>query len=125
MPSSVRSLVVLNLYNYGSGRHPWGDLKPDYLEKRGFVQARSDDGLLEIFGLKEGWHASFVMAELIKAKHIAQAAAIKFEMRGGEWDRLYVQMDGEPWKQPLFQDRSTILEINKTPYHSLMIHGDQ
>ncbi|KAF0931127.1 hypothetical protein E2562_002486 [Oryza meyeriana var. granulata] len=54
MPSSVRSLVVLNLYNYGSGRHPWGDLKPDYLEKRGFVEAHSDDGLLEIFGLKEG-----------------------------------------------------------------------
>jgi diacylglycerol kinase (ATP) len=42
-----------------------------YLQ-RGFVEAHSDDGLLEIFGLKEGWHASFVMAELIKAKHIAQ-----------------------------------------------------
>ncbi|TVU28846.1 hypothetical protein EJB05_20381 [Eragrostis curvula] len=121
---SVRSLVVLNLYNYGSGRHPWGDLKPEYLEKRGFVEAHSDDGLLEIFGLKEGWHASFVMAELIKAKHIAQAAAIKFEMRGGEWNRAYVQMDGEPWKQPLVQDQSTILEINKVPYHSLMINGE-
>jgi hypothetical protein len=31
--------------------------------------------LVEIFGLKEGWHASFVMAELIKAKHIAQVLA--------------------------------------------------
>jgi len=40
--------------------------------QRGFVEAHSDDGLLEIFGLKEGWHASFVMAEVIKAKHIAQ-----------------------------------------------------
>jgi diacylglycerol kinase (ATP) len=67
--------VILNLKNYGSGRHPWGDLKPDYLEKRGFVEAHSDDGLVEIFGLKEGWHASFVMAELIKAKHIAQVVA--------------------------------------------------
>ncbi|XP_006648028.2 diacylglycerol kinase 7-like [Oryza brachyantha] len=125
MPSSVRSLVVLNLYNYGSGRHPWGDLKPDYLEKKGFVEAHSDDGLLEIFGLKEGWHASFVMAELIKAKHIAQAAAIKFEMRGGQWNRAYVQMDGEPWKQPLLQEQSTIIEINKVPYPSLMINGEQ
>uniref|UniRef100_A0A0E0NLX6 Diacylglycerol kinase n=1 Tax=Oryza rufipogon TaxID=4529 RepID=A0A0E0NLX6_ORYRU len=122
---SVRSLVVLNLYNYGSGRHPWGDLKPDYLEKKGFVEAHSDDGLLEIFGLKEGWHASFVMAELIKAKHIAQAAAIKFEMRGGQWNRAYVQMDGEPWKQPLLQEQSTIIEINKVPYPSLMINGEQ
>lgn len=36
---SVRSLVCLNLYNYGSGRHPWGDLKPDYLEKVLFLFA--------------------------------------------------------------------------------------
>jgi hypothetical protein len=40
--------------------------------QRGFVEAHADDGLLEIFGLKQGWHASFVMVELISAKHIAQ-----------------------------------------------------
>ncbi|XP_062097639.1 diacylglycerol kinase 3-like isoform X2 [Humulus lupulus] len=33
VPSSVRAIVALNLHNYGSGRHPWGNLKPDYLEK--------------------------------------------------------------------------------------------
>ena len=54
-----------------------------------------------------------------------QAAAIKFEMRGGEWDREYIQMDGEPWKQPLLQEHSTTVEINKVPYHSLMINGEQ
>jgi len=122
--SSVRSLVCLNLYNYGSGRHPWGDLKPDYLEKRGFVEAHADDGLLEIFGLKEGWHASFVMAEFIKAKHIAQAAAIKLELRGGQWNRAYLQIDGEPWKQPLTNDYSTFVEIKKMPYHSLLLNGE-
>ncbi|KAF8389324.1 hypothetical protein HHK36_026018 [Tetracentron sinense] len=68
----VRAIVALNLHNYGSGRNPWGKLKPDYLEKKGFVEAYADDGLLEIFGLKQGWHASFVMVELISAKHIAQ-----------------------------------------------------
>lgn len=31
--SSVRAIVALNLHNYGSGRNPWGHLKPDYLEK--------------------------------------------------------------------------------------------
>jgi len=36
------------------------------------VEAHCDDGLIEIFGLKQGWHASFVMAEIISAKHIAQ-----------------------------------------------------
>lgn len=40
--------------------------------QRGFVEAHADDGLLEIFGLKQGWHASFVLVELIDAKHIAQ-----------------------------------------------------
>ncbi|OEL38198.1 Pentatricopeptide repeat-containing protein [Dichanthelium oligosanthes] len=73
---SVRAIVALNLHNYASGRNPWGNLKPEYLEKRGFVEAQSDDGLLEIFGLKQGWHASLVMVELISAKHIAQTYSI-------------------------------------------------
>lgn len=93
--------MALNLQSYGSGSHPWGNLKPEYLEKvivsvsfhykrtqllslmlirmvfrffsqRGFVEAHCDDGLIELFGFKHGWHASFVMAELISAKHIAQ-----------------------------------------------------
>ncbi|GJU59690.1 ATP-NAD kinase-like domain-containing protein [Tanacetum coccineum] len=40
--------------------------------KNGFVEARADDGVLEVFGFKHGWHASFVMVEHISAKHIAQ-----------------------------------------------------
>ncbi|GFQ01260.1 diacylglycerol kinase 4 [Phtheirospermum japonicum] len=123
VPSSVRSIVALNLPSYGSGRHPWGKLKPDYLEKRGFVEAHADDGLLEIFGLKQGWHASMVMAELISAKHIAQASSIRFELRGGEWKNTYMQMDGEPWKQPMDKDFSTCVEINKVAHQSIMARG--
>ncbi|KAG5559621.1 hypothetical protein RHGRI_009222 [Rhododendron griersonianum] len=145
IPSSVRSLVALNLNNYASGRNPWGNLKPDYMEKRGFVEAHVDDGLLEIFGLKQGWHASFVMTELISAKHIAQfastegklvvesqqtlwghlqAAVIRFEFRGGEWQEAYMQMDGEPWKQPMDKDYSIFVEIKRVPFQSVMIHGE-
>ncbi|KAI8032804.1 Diacylglycerol kinase 7 [Camellia lanceoleosa] len=72
LPSSVRSIVALDLNNYASRRNPWGDMKLEYLEKRGFVRAHVNDGLLEIFGLKQGWHASFVLSDLIPAKHIAQ-----------------------------------------------------
>ena len=36
------------------------------------MEAHADDGLLEIFGLKQGWHTSFVMVDIISAKHIAQ-----------------------------------------------------
>ncbi|XVE63416.1 hypothetical protein DITRI_Ditri07aG0018800 [Diplodiscus trichospermus] len=124
VPKSVRAIVALNLHNYGSGRNPWGNLKPEYLEKRGFVEAHADDGLLEIFGLKQGWHASFVMVELISAKHIAQAAAIRMEIRGGEWKDVFMQMDGEPWKQPMSKDYSTFLEIKRVPFQSLMISGE-
>ncbi|KAH7674860.1 Diacylglycerol kinase (ATP) protein [Dioscorea alata] len=124
VPSDVRSLVALNLHNYGSGRNPWGHPKPEYLEKRGFVEAHADDGLLEIFGLKQGWHASFVMVDLITAKHIAQAAAIKLEIRGGDWKKAYMQMDGEPWKQPMSKEYSTYVEIRRVPTQSLMINGE-
>ncbi|KAL6842280.1 hypothetical protein ACP4OV_027928 [Aristida adscensionis] len=123
VPSSVRAIVALNLHNYASGRNPWGNLKPEYLEKRGFVEAQSDDGLLEIFGLKQGWHASLVMVELISAKHIAQAAAIRIEIKGGCWRDAYMQMDGEPWKQPLSDEYSTFVDIKKVPYPSLVING--
>ncbi|CAK9325785.1 unnamed protein product [Citrullus colocynthis] len=124
IPSSVRSLVALNLNNYGSGRHPWGNLTPEYMEKRGFVEAQVDDGLLEVFGLKQGWHASLVMGELISAKHIVQAAAIRFELRGGEWKDAFLQMDGEPWKQPMSNEFSTFVEIKRVPSQSLMISGE-
>lgn len=124
VPSNVRSIVALNLHSYASGRHPWGKLSEEYLENRGFVEPNVDDGLLEIFGLKHGWHASFVMVELISAKHIAQAAAIRFEVRGGEWREAYMQMDGEPWKQPLDREYSAFVEIKRVPHHSLMIRGN-
>ncbi|GFP89722.1 diacylglycerol kinase 4 [Phtheirospermum japonicum] len=124
VPSSVRSVVALNLPSYGSGRNPWGNLKPEYLEKRGFVEAQADDGLLEVFGFKQGWHASMVMVELISAKHITQASAIRFELRGGEWTEAYMQMDGEPWKQPMNKEFSTFIEIKRVPHHSLMVRGD-
>ncbi|KAJ9548529.1 hypothetical protein OSB04_021072 [Centaurea solstitialis] len=124
IPSSVRSIVALNLHSYASGRNPWGNLKQDYLQKKGFVEAKADDGVLEVFGFKHGWHASFVMADLISAKHIAQATAIRFELRGGTWKEAYMQMDGEPWKQPMNNELSTFVDITRVPFQSVMINGD-
>ncbi|KAL9685834.1 hypothetical protein QQ045_023288 [Rhodiola kirilowii] len=124
VPKSIRAIVALNLPSYASGRNPWGHLSPEYLEKRGFLEAQPDDGLLEVFGLKQGWHASFVMVELIPAKHIAQAAAIRLEIRGGDWQDAFMQMDGEPWKQPLSKEYSTFVEIKRVPHHSLVVKGE-
>ncbi|KAJ0746316.1 putative diacylglycerol kinase (ATP) [Helianthus annuus] len=124
IPSSVRSIVALNLHSYASGRNPWGKLKPEYLQKKGFVEAKADDGVLEVFGFKHGWHASFVMAELISAKHIAQASEIRFELRGGAWKEGFMQMDGEPWKQPMNNELSTFVDIKRVPFQSVMIKGE-
>lgn len=123
-PSSVRAIIALNLHNYGSGRQPWGHLKPEYMEKKGFVEPHSADGLLEIFGLKQGWHASFVMSELISAKHIAQATCVRLEIKPGDCKGAFMQMDGEPWKHPIDDERSTFLEIKRVPNHSIMINGE-
>ncbi|KAF5787549.1 putative diacylglycerol kinase (ATP) [Helianthus annuus] len=124
LPANIRSIVALNLPSYASGRNPWGNLKPEYLEKKGFVEANSDDGLLEIFGFKQGWHASLVMVDLISAKHIAQAAAIRFELRGGTWRECFMQVDGEPWKQPMNNEYSTFLDIKRVPFQSILVKGE-
>ncbi|XP_039145440.1 diacylglycerol kinase 7-like [Dioscorea cayenensis subsp. rotundata] len=123
VPPDVRSIVALNLRNYGGGRNPWGHPTDKYLHKRGFLEAREDDGLLEIFGLKQGWHASFVMVELITAKHIAQAAAIKLKIKGNQCKKTFMQIDDEPWKQPLDEKSSTFVMINRMPFQHLMISG--
>lgn len=53
-----------------------------------------------------------------------QAAAIKLEIRGGDWKKAYMQMDGEPWKQPMSKEYSTYVEIRRVPTQSLMINRD-
>ncbi|URE12517.1 DAGKa [Musa troglodytarum] len=119
----VRAIVLLNIDNYAGGRHPWGHPAPEYLEEKSFYEARPDDGLLEIFGLKHAWHASFVMAELRSAMHIAQAAAVKLSLTGGALKEAYMQMDGEPWKQPISKEHPTFVIIESTPFHSRIISG--
>lgn len=125
IPSSVRAIVALNLQNYAGGRNPWGHPNPKYLEKKGFGQAQADDGLIEIFGLKNGWHTSFVMADLITAKHLSQALDLKLELGGSQRKQAYMQMDGEPWKQPLSNIHSTVIEIARAPYQSLILNANR
>ena len=55
---------------------------------------------------------------------MTQASAIRFELRGGEWTEAYMQIDGEPWKQPMNKDFSTFVEIKRVQYQSLMVKGD-
>ncbi|THU49017.1 hypothetical protein C4D60_Mb06t05150 [Musa balbisiana] len=119
----VRAIVLLNLDNYAGRGHPWGYPTPEYLEKKSFYEAHPDDGLLEIFGLKHAWHASCVMTELSPAVRIAQAAAVKLRLQGGDSKEAYMQMDGEPWKQPISKEYPTYVIIESTPFQSRIISG--
>ncbi|MCO5593514.1 hypothetical protein L7F22_047528 [Adiantum nelumboides] len=122
LPQNVRAVIMLNLQSYASGRNPWGHPNEEYNQRKRFVQPRPDDGILEIFGLFDGWHASLVMLSLRSAKRLAQACAIRMHLIADLRHRIYMQMDGEPWRQPLSEnENSTIIEITPTPTRSLML----
>jgi hypothetical protein len=41
-------------------------------DQEGFVEAKSDDGLLEIVGFRDGWHTAFVMISVLTAVRLCQ-----------------------------------------------------
>ncbi|KAJ7556698.1 hypothetical protein O6H91_05G094600 [Diphasiastrum complanatum] len=122
IPSSVRAVVICNLQSYGGGSNPWGLPTAKSMKKKGLVDAKSDDGLLEVFGLRNGWDTAFIMISLLTAKRLCQAEALRLELQGNNRSRIYMQMDGEPWRHPLNSDgKPTIVEINRVPVQSTML----
>jgi hypothetical protein len=69
------------------------------------MDASNSDGLVEVVGLKSGYHAGVVMAGAMHAVRLAQAAGVRIRARGAGkakkdgFARAYLQLDGEPWKQ--------------------------
>ncbi|KAL3686113.1 hypothetical protein R1sor_004135 [Riccia sorocarpa] len=122
LPPGVRAVVVLNLQNYAGGRNPWGHPSANRQKQEGFVEAKPDDGILEIVGLRDGWHTAVVLLELLTAYRLAQAIAVRLEM-GGNRERAYCQMDGEPWQQPIgtADDEPAVVEIRRIPKPSIML----
>ncbi|KAG0622416.1 hypothetical protein M758_3G096100 [Ceratodon purpureus] len=124
IPSNIRAIVILNLQSYAGGRNPWGHPGARTAEKNGYVEAAPDDGLLEIVGLHDGWHAAFVMISALTAMRLCQAAAVRIEM-SGDRTAAYMQMDGEPWQQPLAKSMEppTVLELVHSNPPSIMLQG--
>jgi len=86
-----------------------------------------NDGLIEVVGLRSGWHAGIVMSGLFRkvhAKRLAQASDVELIIQGGDDsddengdgrrkskgdrddDCVYMQLDGEPWKQRVPSSRA-------------------
>jgi diacylglycerol kinase (ATP) len=125
IPSSIRAIVLLNLQTYGGGRDIWGLPCSKNLERKGFKEPIYDDGLIEVIGLKGGWHTAVVMGQItprIHAKRLAQAHEVEIKVvRHGRGNhptgRMYMQLDGEPWPQTIPAEssnraRSTIADDN-------------
>ncbi|GIL44550.1 hypothetical protein Vafri_2081 [Volvox africanus] len=111
LPSNVKALIVLNLQSYAGGRNLWGPSTTTHDEKKhGYKRPTYNDGLLEVVGLRSGWHTGIVMGTkgtLLHARRICQAAGVRLAVsapyvRGdGEPSHCYMQVDGEPWKQDI------------------------
>eukprot|EP00897_Mesotaenium_endlicherianum_P002026 jgi/Mesen1/1851/ME000143S00899 len=93
------------------------------MAQKEWVEARPHDGLLELVGFHDGWHTAAVLGGLISADRLIQAHGVKMELRGEYKRRAYLQMDGEPWQQPLVSgDREpTLIEITKTSRPTIML----
>jgi hypothetical protein len=87
-----------------------GDLPPP-APSAAWSQPIFNDGLVEVVGFKSGWHFGATMAGLAPKLHavrLAQAAEVQLVCAagpaggcGGDGRSLCMQVDGEPWRQPL------------------------
>lgn len=113
IPSSIRSIVCLNLPSFSGGLNPWGIPNDKKSRERGLTPPYVDDGLLEIVGFRDGWHGLVLLAPNGHGTRLAQARRVLFEFHKGAADHTYMRMDGEPWKQPLpTNDDTVIVEIS-------------
>eukprot|EP01114_Cavostelium_apophysatum_P022653 TRINITY_DN8265_c0_g1_i1.p1 TRINITY_DN8265_c0_g1~~TRINITY_DN8265_c0_g1_i1.p1 ORF type:complete len:485 (-),score=78.44 TRINITY_DN8265_c0_g1_i1:27-1481(-) len=99
----LEGLMILNLQNYAGGQNLWGDIKNAdvvRLRKRP-TQARSDDGLLEIVGVRGLIDVGTAVSGLHKPRKIGQALAVQITFKKVKnHPTVSVQIDGEPWREP-------------------------
>lgn len=109
VPSSIRSIVCLNLPSFSGGLNPWGTPNPKKTRDRDLTPPYVDDGLIEIVGFRDAWHGLVLLSPKGHGTRLAQARRIRFEFHKGAADRTYMRLDGEPWKQPLPEDDDTVM----------------
>ncbi|XP_034700961.1 diacylglycerol kinase 5-like [Vitis riparia] len=111
--SCIRSIVCLNMPSFPGGLDPWG--KPNFRRKkeRNFTSSFVDDGLLEIIGFRDSWHAEKFLPLNCHGTRLAQAHQIRFETHKGITKHIYMNFDGTRWKQPiLIDDNNYLIEIS-------------
>ncbi|URE27951.1 Diacylglycerol kinase [Musa troglodytarum] len=125
VPNSIRSIVCLNLPSFSGGLNPWGTPDKKKQRDRDLTPPFVDDGLLEVVGFKDGWHGLVLLAPGGHGTRLAQARRIQFKFRKGAGDHAYMRIDGEPWKQPLPQDKDeVVVEISHLGQVSIIATDD-
>ncbi|KAI9086785.1 hypothetical protein K1719_031379 [Acacia pycnantha] len=109
IPSSIRSIVCLNLPSFSGGLNPWGMPNGKRRHEKRLTPPFVDDGLLEIVGFRDAWHGLALLAPNGHGRRLGQAHRIRFEFHKGAADHTYMRIDGEPWKQPLPVDDDTVV----------------
>ncbi|XP_047334297.1 diacylglycerol kinase 5-like [Impatiens glandulifera] len=113
IPSSIRSIVCLNLPSFSGGLNPWGTPNQKKNRDRDFTPPYVDDGLIEVVGFRDAWHGLVLYAPKGHGIRLAQAHRIRFEFHKGAAGHTFMRMDGEPWKQPLpVDDNIVVVEIS-------------
>ncbi|KAG4968749.1 hypothetical protein JHK87_034400 [Glycine soja] len=108
-PSSIRSIVCLNLPSFSGGLNPWGTPNKMKRRDRDLTPPYVDDGLIEVVGFRDAWHGLVLLAPNGHGTRLAQAHRIRFEFHKGAAEYTFMRIDGEPWKQPLPVDDDTVL----------------
>ncbi|XP_026392383.1 diacylglycerol kinase 5-like isoform X1 [Papaver somniferum] len=109
VPSSIRSIICLNLPSFSGGLNPWGTPNQKKSRDRDLTAPYVDDGLIEVVGFRDAWHGLVLLAPKGHGTRLAQAHRIRFEFHKGAADSTYMRIDGEPWKQPLPVDDDTVV----------------
>ncbi|KNA08305.1 hypothetical protein SOVF_163750 isoform B [Spinacia oleracea] len=113
IPSSIRSIVCLNLPSFSGGLNPWGTPNKNKLRDRDLTPPYVDDGLIEVVGFRDAWHGLVLLAPNGHGTRLAQAKRIRFEFHKGAAEHTFMRIDGEPWKQPLpVDDDAVVVEIS-------------
>ncbi|XP_074557454.1 diacylglycerol kinase 1-like isoform X1 [Curcuma longa] len=125
VPHSIRSIVCLNLPSFSGGLNPWGTPDKKKQKDRELTPPFVDDGLLEIVGFKDACHGLVLLAPGGHGTRLAQANRVQFKFRKGAADHAYMRVDGEPWKQPLPQNKDkVIIEISHLRQVCMLVTGN-
>ena len=119
IPNIVKAIVLVNLQSYAGGRNIWGKGKlSSKEEERGLAEPSLDDGLFEVVGFRTGWHTGFVMVGMTHCMRLGQGRAARIRAQrtktdpAGEIESMYMQIDGEPWRQRIPATEHEIVSID-------------